>query len=773
MALFIWSSVTYTFISLVVSTLILQVYTLQEGKKLFGIIGGFRAVGGIISGFLIPYLVRSIGSNTVFLLAPIFIFGALGVLFLIYQSRKERFEEKRDEQKESVSFKGLKNKTYTLLIFAVAVVSIFNYFSTDLMFNTQVKKQFLTQTEIASFLGVFTAVSNLLNLIGGFFLFRFILEKLGLIVTLFLSPVVVGGLVALAIIADWIPVPILLASGIFYFAILMEKMLRTSVNTESLSLLYAPLKPAERKWAQLQYRINIQSLSTSVIGLILLGISLLVGISIPSVGLFVIATSICGVMIMLMIKRDYVKVLVGALEKWALYKPELSRLDKDTLTILKGRLKSPYPDEVIFILQTIEKSEPSDLPKLFEEALDNTSAEVRLYVLKQIEKKKITQALEKVKALSSQEKDLKVRGQAVRTLGAISTIESGFSVDPNPEIVISSLIARILYGSDTIKREAIQHLNSTPKLITAQVLQEVEISDKADRLLPLLTDSDTEVRIAASLAAKDVKEERLYPLLIENLTIAPIHYAASKTLMEDAPIGYIRDHFGQFSRRAQVEVLYLLGRISGDEALAFLKTFLASENRQEVQAALRALKKQGYVAENRDQIAALLASENHNIVLLKPTIENLHQAPIIRDLLIREVEMIQESIFILLTFIYPAHPILSAKEGLLSSDRNKMSYAVEVLLELLSKEDAENLIPQLAYRPSEAKAGPEPIEEALKKVVDYAPRAFITAMTSAVIYTIGALKIHSMMELVQKEEAPQDPLISEIRPWALEELSRK
>ncbi len=663
MALLIWATVTYTFVSLVLSNLLVCIFTLQEGKKLFGIIGGWRALGGTIGGFLTPLLVRTIGSNTALLLAPAVLFIALGALFLLYRTNQNRFEEKKLTQDEKkISFKTLKNKSYVLCIFALATVSLFNYYSIDLLFNTEVKRHFSTEAEIAGFLGIFTAISNIFAVLGGFFLFSILLDKLGLIFTLFLTPVIIGGLMALTLLTDLIPPAASLVFGVYCFTVLMERMLRQSINSESLNLLYSPLRPAESQWAQLQYRINIQSLSTSFIGVILFGIHLAVGTSIPSIALFVIAISISGVMVMLMVKRDFVKILVGALEKWALYKPELTQMDKDTLTVLKGRLKSPYPEEVIFVLESIEKNEPNASPAILVEALDNPSAEVRLYALKKIERQKVTEAQKKVEQICGQEKDPNVRGQAIRALGAISTIERNFLSDTDPQIAANSIIAMILYGSDSIKHEAILQLSKQPKLIVAQVLKEVDIPDKADRLLPLLTDPDIEVRLAACRAARNLRDERLYPSLIENLTHAHLHYAASKTLLKAHPVGYIRTNFDRFSRQAQEELLYLLGKIPGEETILFLQTNLASPDRALFKASLHSLGKLSYKAANRTQISALLAAENQNICFLKPVIESLSEAPVLHDLLIREVELIQESIFLLLTFIYPTQPIRSAKD---------------------------------------------------------------------------------------------------------------
>lgn len=779
MALIIWTSVANLFLSLVLNMLAIRIFTLQEGKAFFGIIGGSRALGGMIPGFLMPLLVGSIGNKTVFLFVPFLILIAISILFSIYKKHKDRFLGQKSvirEKQEKITFKKLKNKSYVLCIFILAIVSIFNYYSLDLLFNAEVKKQFSTQAEIAGFLGIFTGFSNFLTLIGGFFLFGLVLDKLGLIVTLFLTPLTVGGFILLTLVTNLIPPTLGLVFGVFSVAVLMERMMRQSINSESLNLLYTPLRPREREWAQIQYRINIQSISTSAIGAILLGVNLAWGISIASIGSLVIVISACGIATMFLVKRDYIKILVGALAKWALHQPEFIKLDKDSLRIIEGRLKSRFPEEVIFVLQTIESIEPKELPKALVEALDNSLADVRIYALNKIEQYRVQPAQEKITQICLSEKDPKILGPALRALGAIADLEQfpwfrEHLQSANNDIASSCFIALILHGSEIEKREALELLTkSSNGLMVAMVLKEVDIPSKADLLLPLLSDKNDEVRLIACQAAADVEDERFYPALIENLSIAHLHYVAFQSLLKQAPTDYIFEHFDQFSRDAQSQLLNLLGFIKDERCIDFLQKFLTSPDRKFLSVALRGLENQSFKAKDRSQIIAILESENQSILFLREILASLteEKTQLLQDLLSREIELIQESCFLLLTFIYPKEQILIAREGLTKKDRDKVSYAIEILLQTLSKEHANLLVHQLA--PKSVIKQNRPVEDVLLKVLKFAPNCYIPAINSAVVYTIGVLGLKPLADLVRKDEAPNDPFLEEIRHWALKKL---
>lgn len=765
MALFIWSCVAYTFLSLVHGTMIVRIFTLQEGKKFFGIFGGSRALGATVTGFLTPLLVKFIGPKTVFFSIPFIILAAIGTLFFIYNRYRDRFLETKyvDEKKaKSITFKTLKNRNYVLAIFALAIVSIFNYYSIDLLFNAEVKRHFTTERDIAGFLGIFTGIANILTLLSGFLLFGFVLDKLGLIITLFLTPSILGLFVASTILANFFSLEMVF--GIFLVMALFERVLRLSLNGESLNLLYSPLPYADREWSLHHYRINIQSLCTSIIGALLFLIARMWGITYYSVLFFVLAICCCGIGTMLIVKRDYIRILIAALAKWALIKPSFTKLDKYSLQIFEGLLKSPFPDEVIFILQTIEKVKPKRFPKDLLEALDSPLVDVRIYALNKIEQYKLEVAEEKVKEICLYEKDHKILSAAFSALDAIADVEEFYWFrehlhSENAEIASNCFIALIRRGV-----EVEELLVKAPKQVIAMVLREVDIPNKADLLLPLLNDP------IACEAAGDVLDERLYLALVENLAISHLHDASFHSLLKLSPTDYFFAHFDQFSHKVKIQLLNLLGWVQGHGVVEFLQKFLRQPDRSFFKAALSSLERHGFKAQDEDQIRSLLSVENRNILFLREILASIPEGktPILAALIRREIELHQESCFALLIFIYPTELINAAREGLAKFDRDKNSFAIEILLYTLSKDDANQLVAQLA--PMEPFKLEAPIEEVLLKMLDYSSKGYISALNSAVVYTIGVLGLKTLTEFVQKDEAPHDPYLAEIRPWTLKKL---
>lgn len=790
MVLFVWSSVVYTFLSLVYSSLLLHIFTLQEGKKFFGIISGMRAFGGIAAGILTPILVHQFNAKNIFLLAPLSMLIGMKILFSIKQKHPDRFSEiKRMEEskKEHMTFRKLKYKNYIICLFVLAIVSVFNFYSLDLLFNTEVKRYFENESKITSFLGGFMALSNMMTLIGGFFLFRPLLNKFGLITTLFITPVTIGICASFLFILDFTSSSITALFVILSVTVLLERMLRQSIHTDSINLLYSPLKPAEKEWALFQYRIKIQSIFTSITGGILLLFNHLFGIHILTISFLILAISGCGICVLSILRKKYKKILVTSLEKWAFIRPKFDELDKDNLNIIKQHLRSPFPEEVIYLLRIIENGRSDEFPSILLQSLDHPSIDVRCYVLSKIEEIKLLSAEEKIKKMCLNETNPKVLGYALQAFGAIAYLDrfswfKEYLQSPDKEVASHCCNALLLYGSEIQKNEVLDFLKQKmhsskeeDRLFVSIFLNIADFPNKVDFLIPLLFDPSFEVRRSACNAAKKVKDERVYSGLIENMTIPHLYHASFKSLVRLSPDEFLLKNFHSYSLSLQYSIINLLGFIKNDQVLVFLQSFLSTLDRQKFQATLHALNKQNFKAISCDQISELLTRENEYILFLEKILKELDESKVklLYDLLCREIELIQESCFLLLSFIYASELIITAREGLKEEDRHKNSCAIEILLETLSDKDAEQLVPQLSLKPNHKRfqGTHESIDKILIKVLNFASSSYILALRSATIYTIGELGLKNLMDIVKKVENENDPFMAEIRPWVIKKLS--
>jgi hypothetical protein len=746
--LLIWTTVLFAFLSLSLSNFIIQIFSLEEAKRLLGFVEGARALGGILSGLSIPIFAKLIGAKEAFLIAPLIILGSLFILYLVkrfYQSRFESDEPKAKVAKKGVSFGNLQNKAYTLSIFAFAAVATFNLFSLDLLFSTEIKKHFSTAVELASFLGLFSSISSTVTIFIGFFLYGRLLEKVGVITTLFIGPVLVGSLSVILVAIDLIPFFKTAVFTMLLITALVERVLRQAIITVTVGLLFQPLKAEEKSWVQLINKTMIQPLSISAIGILLLGLNYVLGISVLSVSGFIIFISTIGIVAMCIVKRDYVQMLMTSLSKRAIFQPEIVKLDKDTLQVLKTRLNSPFPGEVVYALETIEKDNLTEFQQIILPFIEHAEPDVKKFALSKIEQYRLSSVLEKLRAMAKQESDPAILGLVLLALGSISDLEKeGLSQTPLKK---EFLIASIRYGSDGAKKAA---MDSVVALAGSKEPSERELA--------------TEIICNAPLS----EEKRLCPLLIENLTIPVLHTQSVKALKCLDCEKYIIENFNSFSKNTQLQVISLLGR----QSLSFLEKMAQDQDPKLSMAAISALKHLEYQvnALQGEWVHKVLQLGSDHLHFLQTILDSLTEAKLLWSLLAREIEILQEKQLFLLSFIYPRKPILTALRGLRGGGKNGVGFAVEILLGILTKQDGETLIEGLSFVPTANGAKKQVKGDQLHKVIDFAPRCHLNMIHSAALYTIGELGLKDLAKELNEAKSNSDPFIEEIRDWSCEKL---
>lgn len=790
--LLIWSWVVALLLVGVFNVLFNQLFTLEQGKRLFGLMMGGNALGGIISGFNLDFLVYSIGPNQVILLAAFILFLALGIQFCIKKHSGTRLlhEENPDEPiQQPVSLKSLPNKKYIFSVFLLTALVYFMFYSFDLLLNTLVEKKYTNELEMASFFGILFAVYDVMTLVIGLFLSSWILHKFGVILSLTIMPGLLSISLLAAFFANLIPPLAFLVFPIVVAAAIMENMSREVIHAESTLLLLQPLRPFQRAWAQMKNEVSVQPLAMSIIGGILLIITHFFEIKVSNISLIVIGLGLTVIgVIFLVLKNGYVTLLSDALTKTAIINPSFTKLERDSLSLLKNHLKSPYPEEVIYVLETIKKLDQEEFNQALLESLDQSREEIRCYCLKQVEENRIKSIIEKVKQICLTETNAKILGCALLALGAIggpenlSIIHSRLN-DPNPEIASQCLLSLIKYGAPAEKEKALkileEKLHSNDRKNYIEALKEIQFPEKIKLLLPLLKDSDYEVRLSACKGALNLTDNEIYHDLIDNLSIPQVAPAAFSTLlsMSHSVSEYIMSHFDRYSENVQIELIKLLGFIKNNQVKSFLSNLLNSSNRRLFYQTIQSLKKQSYKTENEEgkkSIYQYIARENDKILKFKEILENFSEekTKAILSLIRREIELAQELCFIMLSFIYPEKTITKSMYGLLSDDEDAISYAEELLNGTLNEKDKKNFLAQLSFR-SHTQIPNEKIniEEGLRKIISYAPDCYISSMLSAAVYTIGDLKLKNLTKIIQTFFDESDPFLNETLSWTKGKLA--
>lgn len=792
--LLIWAFLIGTLIISITMLLINQLFTFQQSKRVYGLLFGGIATGGVVVGFGMDFLVSALGSNQLILLAAALLTMGFMLQFPIRKysgGRLQEVEETEETRSSKATWKSFKNKKYILQVFLLTLLVYFIFYSFDLLLNTIVQQHYPNENEMAVFFGILFAVYDVMSLFAGFVLAGWLLSRFGLIASLVFWPMGLVILLGATLLIDSIPQFAPIVFGMLLTSAVFDVTIREAITEQSILLLFQPLRPIPRAWAQLKNESIIIPIAMTLIGAILLFVEHHLGIRVKIMSTIIIGLSVCAVaLILFLLRKGYLQLLVESLSKRVIANPEFKKLNKDSLNVLKVHLQNARPEEAIYVLKTIEKIDREEFMKLLSNALESPLEQVRAFSLGKIEQHRIHTFSEKLNHLYLNEKNPAVFGSVLSALAATTDLEKipnvkNYLHDSNEEIVVSCASALIKYGKGSEKNEAIEFLKQKSsssqegdRMIAAKVLKNVDVPTKTELLLTLLKDSSLDVRACAASASANVKDERLYHALIENIEIPHLHDPAMQALSSSGKtvFDYITHQFERYATHLQAHLVNLLGFIKEPKAVAFLEKLLPTAQRRLLHPALHSLKRHSYRATNEENIQSLLEAENENILFLKELVAqmNFEKMKILHDFLCREIELSQECCFLLLSFLYSEQFIMQAKLGLSSKDDEMNSNAVELLLQTLDSKDQKLLIDQLIYQPSreelESPPGEKQIKDLLLKVKDYTANCFIPALPSAVVYEIGILKMKSLMDLVIKQELKDDPLMQEIKSSSLKRL---
>jgi len=228
-----------------------RMFTLRQGKRVFGLITGGEVFASILSFFSVPLLLKVINTEDL-----LFISGAaliLAFLVLIYIVRKfknklvnkkpKEVKQKTSSEKGKIVF--LRNRYYKLF-FLIAFLPIFAQYFVDFVFQAQAKIEFPVRESLTAFVGLFFGVSAIVEFILKTFISGRLMNKYGMKFGLVAFPVMLAFSFALASIF-----------GLFYGAVslffsfvslgrLFTRAVRTSFNDPATQILYQPLPPEER-----------------------------------------------------------------------------------------------------------------------------------------------------------------------------------------------------------------------------------------------------------------------------------------------------------------------------------------------------------------------------------------------------------------------------------------------------------------------------------------------------------------------------------------------
>jgi ATP/ADP translocase len=259
-----------------------RLFTLRQGKRLFGLVDTGLIIGIILSCYAIPLLLAlNFRSHNILLISTMSILIAAIIQILIgnrftFTSGKS---EKQETKKTGLTI--FREDSYIRIMGIFIALSVVTVFFVQYSFMAVTREQYPSEEDIARFLGLFTGSMMIFTLLIRILAFSYLIRNYGLRTCLALSPLLVAGFTALAIIIGSLRGYIPTSGGFLLFFLLLalsrlfSKSLKDSIESPSFKVIYQTVDEKIRYRIQSAIDVTINEIAVLASGLLLAGLGAL------------------------------------------------------------------------------------------------------------------------------------------------------------------------------------------------------------------------------------------------------------------------------------------------------------------------------------------------------------------------------------------------------------------------------------------------------------------------------------------------------------------
>ena len=803
----IWNDNVEVFTTVELGALAGWMFNVRQAKRLYALIGCGDVIAGMLGGIAIPPLVNVLGTPSLLLVAAASLLVATILMQYIVRSTSPAGSDEEDAVETSKSDRRLSLRArlrdpYLVLLLGLAAIDTIVFFFAITSFLADSRARFPREDELARFFGVVFAGVSFATLIMRTFVSARFVKRFGLVGGLMLLPVVLlvastaaaalGTIVPGSLIAFWSVMMIRVSYAVFFDSTFQPTAL----------MLFQPLARRSRLWAQGFVETVGKPVVTGLAGLLLLLFMAVAPLRGTYLAYVLVVMCLAWTVFSAKAARGYTQVLLQALDHRSLRGFHFSLEDATTVALLEKGLVDDHPAAVIYCLNQIERAGSDRLDSDLLRLLAHPAPEVRIDVLQKLERRRPPHALGPVQSLLERDPAPAVRAAALRTLVACGETEV-FDVvltyldAAEPDVVSGAMVGLLLHGGIEGVLAAGQSLihmleDERPgqRAFAACILGEVGVHSFYRPLRTLLRDAVPEVRRAALAAAPLVGNAALWPDVVANLSHPASRHAAVRALvavgepaMPDVERAFDSDGPDRATRK---RIVRIAAQVHGPWSSAFLRRQISCPDCELRALALEALASRRYQASNQEraELVSLLDAELSRGVWLAaahldvlgvdgPELELMGEL----DVALRhERYRNREMVFHVLSFLYPAEPILSAKANLAGVDEEKQAYAIEALDNLLPPDIKAVVLPLVEDLPPEEQLRrlttrfPQQRLDLRSRLADLAGRSLneLSGWCEAcALDAIGRVDAAELRPAVVVGLDSSDPLVREAALWTL------
>jgi len=675
--------------------LINDIYNPRQARRLVGFLVSGGLLGGIIGSLLASFLAKTVGTENLLLICPLFLIFCLFIVLYVHRlSQLGKKEEVKvlGEKKEKVgyfkSFQLLRKNRHLVFLSGMMMAAIVVATLIDFQFNYVIEKTLPVKDARTAFLGRFFFILLIFSSLLHILLTGYILKNLGLRIALLITPAIllVGSVSVL-----FLPM--------FLWAVLIkgaDKGLSHSLSQSVRELLYIPIPPEIKYKAKVFIDMFVNKLAEGFGALFLLLFVVIFHFEPKTISFLTAAFILVWITLNVQITKEYVN-------------------------IVKRSLKIKWQDADRFIGEKIDV----DMTKLVFDTLESKSRSSVLYAMNLfdlVKKEKLSPELKKVISYKSAEMRAKSMDSLLELNGEVlipetdDSLEDEFLDSQVKEIMSLNVYQELMeeHIEKVVKEES--KAEKIPRMEAAKVMGMMEPTPFSIHHLTKLPEDESPevVRYAAESAGK-LKKREFVPFIVQHLSKPATQEVASKALGEYGVkiIGTLKDYLADLEEDVQLRksIPDILAQVGTQRAADLLALELKKGNKdlrsEIVQAMYKIKSKRPEIHFEEKIVSPEIISKIKESYLVLVEIHELmsdkkreFMAKDLENNLARSIKLIFE----LLSLIYPHEDMIKAYQNICVGTKKSTDFSLELLDNILKKETMEFLLPLIDDIPLEDKS---------------------------------------------------------------------
>ena len=649
-----------------------RMFTLRQGKRLFGLIDTGQIIGIILASYAIPLLIsfKFEVLNSLYICSGSIVLALMVQILISSRYKLERKVEKpvaSEEKKAKSSFFSLFTDRYTFLMTSFVVLSVLAAFFIHYSFLSVTEENYPEPDALASFIGMFMGTLMAFTLIFKTFVYGRLMNTYGLKVALLISPVILAVFtIGAAIVGSLYGYTAASASFTFFFLLIVSgklfaKSFKDSIEVPSSKILYQTLDVNIRYDVQARIDGTVNELAAFSAGLLMAGLAMISNFKLIHFSFVLIIILVFWIISAVRLYNAYRDSLNTSLQKF-----QKSKIGIEKKNVISEAFLQNNRNELKNMLKLLPQSWDGYISSNIESLL-KTNDEVQEITLDWIDRLNIVEAQN---LLISAEKKI-----------------------ASPEkSILRNLIDRFNIKQNDFKTEHIKKLAKSElpqnrlKAITA--IHKSEDPVYSAQLLALLRDAIPSVKIAAIRTTGKLNLIDLSPVLIDMLD-DPGYYSFAFHALKSMNIsiltgleqGYNRTGI---SNKEKIRIIRLIADCNASETSKYLLNKIEEQNPDILLEVLKSLQKIAYQA--NEFYANRLFQVLHRMVGI--TAWNLSVQYSVRDNKLgeeldhafdEELKQNFDIIFAILSLVYDAQSIYHIRKNLESGTSEGIGFAIELL----------------------------------------------------------------------------------------------